>query len=198
MMRSTLGLLLLFLATSAIPTSADPVDPDITFVVQVADMNATDSYSGTIGFIAQGVNGGGAFNTLLSATLYSVLAGGTTAFTVTDTVPAGTTSFYVTNNSTDQNGVPVYLFAQGVTPPSDPADIPMTQNALIENTIDAANNYPQVEHDGYFQIGEVTIYATVTPTPEPGTAGLILIGVGLLGLMTVIQKRDSRGHQQAI
>lgn len=36
-----------------------------------------------------------------------------------------------------------------------------------------------------------------TPTPEPGTYGLMLIGVGLLGLATVVRKRDSRSHQLA-
>jgi hypothetical protein len=32
----------------------------------------------------------------------------------------------------------------------------------------------------------------VSTTPEPGTAGIMLIGVGLLGLMTVTRKRNSR------
>jgi PEP-CTERM motif len=39
------------------------------------------------------------------------------------------------------------------------------------------------------------IYGTTTVTPEPGTSGLMLIGVGLLGL--VMRKRIHLGHQQA-
>jgi hypothetical protein len=41
---------------------------------------------------------------------------------------------------------------------------------------------------------------TFTPTstvPEPGTSTLMLIGVGLLGLMMVMRKRNSGGHQLA-
>jgi hypothetical protein len=37
---------------------------------------------------------------------------------------------------------------------------------------------------------------TTVATPEPGTGELMLIGVGLLGLMTVTRKRNSRCHQQ--
>jgi hypothetical protein len=39
--------------------------------------------------------------------------------------------------------------------------------------------------------------ATLAPTPEPGTSGLMLIGVGLLGLVMVMRKRIHLGHQQA-
>jgi len=48
--------------------------------------------------------------------------------------------------------------------------------------------------------GSDYVFATTTatsPTPEPGTGGLLLIGVGLLGFMMVMRKRHSLGHHQA-
>lgn len=46
--------------------------------------------------------------------------------------------------------------------------------------------------------GEVEIAsAEGLPTPEPGTGGLLLIGVGLLGFMMVMRKRSARGLLQA-
>jgi len=38
---------------------------------------------------------------------------------------------------------------------------------------------------------------TITPAPEPSTGVLMLIGVGLLGLMTVMRKRIAKGLPQA-
>lgn len=47
------------------------------------------------------------------------------------------------------------------------------------------------------QVGEVTVTDTIVPTPEPGVAGLMLLGLGSLGLMMVIRKRIARGVPQA-
>jgi len=44
--------------------------------------------------------------------------------------------------------------------------------------------------------GDWTISA-VTATPEPGTSVLTLSGLGLLGLLVVMRKRNSLGHRQA-
>jgi PEP-CTERM motif len=43
-----------------------------------------------------------------------------------------------------------------------------------------------------------SVYGNATSsTPEPGTCGLMLIGIGLFGLAMPMRKRISRGHQQA-
>jgi hypothetical protein len=54
------------------------------------------------------------------------------------------------------------------------------------------------EHFSYVQGTQVIAYGGVpVSTPEPGTIGLMLIGLGLLGLMMVMRNRISLGHQQA-
>jgi hypothetical protein len=50
----------------------------------------------------------------------------------------------------------------------------------------------------YTSMGDVTFVAsTAVATPEPGTIGMTLVGIGLLGLMMVMRRRLARGLPQA-
>jgi len=66
--------------------------------------------------------------------------------------------------------------------------------------ITIAGNTLEIDFDGEsFQPGEqLVLDVGPSPTPEPGSGTLMLIGVGLLGLMMVMRKRIAQGLSQAI
>jgi hypothetical protein len=84
--------------------------------------------------------------------------------------------------------------ALGVEPPVFPT-LGNYNPALIDLTCSTFGNPCFLLGGGGFFPGNVNGTLTVTATPEPTT--YILLGVGLMGLIMMMEKRNSLGHQPA-
>jgi len=204
-MRKCLWIIPLLFVWATFAPAAMADGTGITFQVQLTD-NGSASYSGNLTLIA-GIGSGTAISTQVLATIpFDVLAepNPPQTFTYTsDDLPVGTSTIYAAIGGSDQFGSAIYGYPSGQTPvpppPATPSYFtvfemagPVTQYAAIS-----------VGDSDPFQIGEATITGTVTPTPEPGSGGLMLIGIGLLGLMTVARnptagRASSTGRLKAL
>jgi hypothetical protein len=187
MIRTILGLLLL--AACAIPASADGVSgDDLTLLVTVTNTTATLSFSsGTITLIVQGESGGTTFMDTLSSTSFSVGPAAFKTITIKDGLPVGTNTISGTITGFDQDGNAIYGYASGTTPVPPAPSTPYLFTVYTVGGPLFQTSAVSIGDADPFDVGGATTVGTLTPastTPEPGTIGLTMIGVGLLMMLT--------------
>jgi len=191
MIRTILGLVLL--AACAIPAFADGVsEGNLMLQVQLTD-DGSASYGGNLTLIA-GIGSGTALSTQVLATLpFDVLAepNPPQTFTYTsDDLPVGTSTIFASIEGSDQFGNAIYGYPSGQTPVPPPPATPSLFTVYTIGGPASQTSAVSIGDSDPYEIGELTTIGALTPvstTPEPGTIGLTVIGVGLL--MMLARKR---------
>jgi hypothetical protein len=113
--------------------------------------------------------------------------------------PGANTAWVVTDNAFTETGGAITsssFYAQAESQPDDDGELTFLEiNDNISGALFGDTNLAGATP--YFTdtvpLGEITF--TPVSTPEPSSFSLMLLGLGSLGLMMVIRKRNARGHQ---